>query len=227
MAQLMMEGVFYRYPGTKKDILKGVDAQFVPGRVTAIVGRSGAGKSTTTYLLAGLDVPSQGRILYNGKALQRNMLDSYRRNEAATIAQSYLLFPTRTALENVLYPFQLAKTPEAEALEKAKEYLHAVGIPEELYHRLPNRLSGGEQQRVAIARALANNPRYIIADEPTGNIDPKMSIEIMNLLMKINKLGKTVIVVTHEKGLVDYYQQRVIKLKDGKIIDDRVGGMFK
>lgn len=92
--------------------------------------------------------------------------------------------------------------------------------------RFPRELSGGEQQRVALARALANNPKYIIADEPTGNIDPKMSIEIMNLLMKINKLGKTVIVVTHEKNLVDYYKQRVVMLKDGKIVEDRVGGMF-
>ena len=91
----------------------------------------------------------------------------------------------------------------------------------------PKELSGGEQQRVALARALANNPKMIIADEPTGNIDPKMSIEIMNLLMKINRLGKTVIVVTHEKNLVDYYKQRVVMLKDGKIVEDRVGGMFR
>ena len=91
----------------------------------------------------------------------------------------------------------------------------------------PRELSGGEQQRVALARALANNPKIIVADEPTGNIDPKMSIEIMNLLMKINKLGKTIIVVTHEKNLVDYYKQRVVMLKDGKIVEDRVGGMFE
>ena len=91
----------------------------------------------------------------------------------------------------------------------------------------PNEISGGEQQRVALARALANNPRVIIADEPTGNIDPKMSLEIMNLLIKINKLGKTVIVVTHEKNLVDYYNKRVVILKDGLITEDRVGGMFE
>ena len=91
----------------------------------------------------------------------------------------------------------------------------------------PNEISGGEQQRVALARALANNPKIIIADEPTGNIDPKMSLEIMSLLMKINKLGKTVIVVTHEKNLVDYYKQRVVMLKDGLIVEDHVGGMFQ
>ena len=117
-------------------------------------------------------------------------------------------------------------TPQKVIRRKVPALLNTVNLGEKT-GCFPKELSGGEQQRVAIARALANNPRYIIADEPTGNIDPKMSIEIMNLLLKINKLGKTVIVVTHEKGLVDYYQQRVIKLKDGKIIDDRVGGMFK
>lgn len=223
MAQLMMEGVFYRYPGTKKDILKGVDAQFVHGRVTAIVGRSGAGKSTTTYLLAGLDVPSQGRILYNGKELQRGMLDSYRRNEAATIAQSYLLFPTRTALENVLYPFQLAKTPEVEALEKAKEYLHAVGIPEELYHRLPNRLSGGEQQRMAIARALASNANVIVADEPTGNLDEENAEAVMALLKSLaHEQGKTVIIVTHDSAIAEA-SDVVLRMKGGQLIQEGMG----
>ena len=104
--------------------------------------------------------------------------------------------------------------------------LNTVNLLDKI-HNFPRELSGGEQQRVALARALANNPKIIIADEPTGNIDPKMSLEIMNLLLKINKLGKTVIVVTHEKSLVDYYQQRVVTLKDGEIIEDRVGGMFE
>lgn len=120
MAELVMEGVCYRYPGTKKDILKDVNAVFPAGKVTAIMGRSGAGKSTTLYLLAGLDIPSNGRILYNGEEIKRSMLDDYRRYEAATIAQNYLLFPTRTALENVLYPLQLAKTPHKEAINQAK-----------------------------------------------------------------------------------------------------------
>lgn len=220
MAQLRMEGVFYRYPGTKKDILKGVDAEFVPGKVTAIVGRSGAGKSTTTYLLAGLDSPSQGRILYNGEELRRSMLDGYRRNEAATIAQSYLLFPTRTALENVLYPFQLAKAPEEESLEKAREYLHAVGIPEELYHRLPNRLSGGEQQRVAIARALASNANVIVADEPTGNLDEENAEAVMALLKSLaHEQGKTVIIVTHDSAIAEA-SDVVLRMKGGQLIQE-------
>ena len=121
MADLILENVTYRYPGTKTDILKGVDTVFPAGAVTAVMGRSGAGKSTMLYLLSGLDVPTTGRILYNGQDLKKSMLDGYRRTEVATIAQNYLLFPTRTALENVLYPLQLAKMPPAEALALASQ----------------------------------------------------------------------------------------------------------
>ena len=109
MAELILKEVFYHYPGTKTDVLKGVDAVFPEGTVTAVMGRSGAGKSTMLYLLAGLDVPTGGTIFYNGRELKRSMLDGYRRTEVATIAQNYLLFPTRTVLENVLYPLELAK----------------------------------------------------------------------------------------------------------------------
>ena len=117
-------------------------------------------------------------------------------------------------------------TPTKMIKRRVPAILNTVNLAEKS-KCFPSELSGGEQQRVALARALANNPKIIIADEPTGNIDPKMSIEIMNLLMKINRLGKTVIVVTHEKNLVDYYKQRVVMLRDGKIVEDRVGGMFK
>ena len=130
MAELILKEVFYRYPGTKTDVLKGVDAVFPEGTVTAVMGRSGAGKSTMLYLLAGLDVPPQGSILYNGQELKRAMLDGYRRTEVATIAQNYLLFPTRTALENVLYPLELAKVEKTAAVEEAKRHLESVGIPE-------------------------------------------------------------------------------------------------
>ncbi|MBR6676152.1 MAG: ATP-binding cassette domain-containing protein, partial [Clostridia bacterium] len=116
-------------------------------------------------------------------------------------------------------------TPQSIIKRRVPAILITVNLQEKMTC-FPRELSGGEQQRVALARALANNPKIIIADEPTGNIDPKMSIEIMNLLMKINKLGKTVIVVTHEKNLVDYYKQRVVILDGGKIVEDRVGGMF-
>lgn len=217
MAELILKEVFYRYPGTKTDVLKGVDAVFPEGTVTAVMGRSGAGKSTMLYLLAGLDVPTQGKILYNGQELKRAMLDGYRRTEVATIAQNYLLFPTRTALENVLYPLELAKEEKTVALEEAKRHLESVGIPEELHHRLPSKLSGGEQQRVAIARALASHSNVIAADEPTGNLDEENADAVMALLRKLaHEEGKTVIVVTHDRLLAEE-ADRCYRIKRGKI----------
>ena len=217
MAELILKEVFYRYPGTKTDVLKGVDAVFPAGTVTAVMGRSGAGKSTMLYLLAGLDVPTQGSILYNGQELKRAMLDGYRRTEVATIAQNYLLFPTRTALENVLYPLELAKVEKNAALEEAKRHLESVGIPEELHHRLPSKLSGGEQQRVAIARALASHSNVIAADEPTGNLDEENADAVMALLKKLaHEEGKTVIVVTHDRLLAEE-ADRCYRIKCGKI----------
>ena len=217
MAELILKEVFYRYPGTKTDVLKGVDAVFPEGTVTAVMGRSGAGKSTMLYLLVGLDVPTQGSILYNGQELKRAMLDGYRRTEVATIAQNYLLFPTRTALENVLYPLELAKVEKNAALEEAKRHLESVGIPEELHHRLPSKLSGGEQQRVAIARALASHSNVIAADEPTGNLDEENADAVMALLKKLaHEEGKTVIVVTHDRLLAEE-ADRCYRIKCGKI----------
>ena len=217
MAELILKEVFYRYPGTKTDVLKGVDAVFPEGTVTAVMGRSGAGKSTMLYLLAGLDVPTGGTILYDGRELKRAMLDGYRRTEVATIAQNYLLFPTRTALENVLYPLELAKVEKTAALQEAKRHLQSVGIPEELHHRLPSRLSGGEQQRVAIARALASHSNVIAADEPTGNLDEENADAVMELLKKLaHEEGKTVIVVTHDRLLAEE-ADRCYRIKRGKI----------
>ena len=217
MAELILKEVFYRYPGTKTDVLKGVDAVFPEGTVTAVMGRSGAGKSTMLYLLAGLDVPTGGSILYNGRELKRSMLDGYRRTEVATIAQNYLLFPTRTALENVLYPLELAKVEKTAALEEARRHLESVGIPEELHHRLPSKLSGGEQQRVAIARALASHSNVIAADEPTGNLDEENADAVMTLLKKLaHEEGKTVIVVTHDRLLAEE-ADRCYRIKRGKI----------
>ena len=217
MAELILKEVFYRYPGTKTDVLKGVDAVFPEGTVTAVMGRSGAGKSTMLYLLAGLDVPTQGNILYNGQELKKSMLDGYRRTEVATIAQNYLLFPTRTALENVLYPLELAKVEKTAALEEARRHLQSVGIPEELHHRLPSKLSGGEQQRVAIARALASHSNVIAADEPTGNLDEENADAVMTLLKKLaHEEGKTVIVVTHDRLLAEE-ADRCYRIKRGKI----------
>ncbi len=202
MAKLTLEDVYYRYRGSKKDTLKGVNAEFKAGEVSAICGQSGAGKSTLLYLISGLDVPFDGSVLYDGKKLKAGDLQSYRRNDVATISQSYLLFQTRTALENVMYPMKLNKVGKAEAAKRAKELLETVGIREELHNRLPRKLSGGEQQRVAIARCLAANSKIIAADEPTGNLDEATAHSVMDLLLKLaHEQEKCVIIVTHDRKI--------------------------
>ena len=207
----------FKIPGQKPiEVLKGVSFSVREGEKVAIVGRSGAGKSTLLNILGGLLKPTSGTVS--------------RPKNFGFVFQSYHLMPELTVLENVLLPTMsrraAALATRAASEARARDLIEKVGLGKRLDH-LPAELSGGERQRVALARALANNPKIIIADEPTGNIDPKMSLEIMSLLMKINKLGKTVIVVTHEKNLVDYYKQRVVMLKDGLIVEDHVGGMFQ
>ena len=208
--------------------LDGVDLKVEDGEFVFIVGRSGAGKTTMMKLLLREERASSGEIIvgdYNLSKL-RNFKVPYYRRELGVVFQDFRLFKDKTVYENVSFAMQVVGTPTRLIKRRVPAILNTVNLPDK-GKNFPSELSGGEQQRVALARALANNPKIIIADEPTGNIEPKMSIEIMNLLMKINKLGKTVIVVTHEKALVDYYKQRVVMLRDGKIIEDRVGGMFK
>ena len=208
--------------------LDGVDLKVEDGEFVFIVGRSGAGKTTMMKLLLREEIASSGDIIvgdYNLSKLPNYKVPYYRR-ELGVVFQDFRLFKDKTVYENVAFAMQVVGTPTKVIKRRVPAILNTVNLYEKS-SAFPSELSGGEQQRVALARALANNPKIIIADEPTGNIDPKMSIEIMNLLMKINKLGKTVIVVTHEKNLVDYYKQRVVMLRDGKIIEDRVGGMFE
>ena len=198
------------------------------GTLALIVGHSGAGKTTLMKLLLREERATSGRIVvgdYDLSKISRFTVPYYRR-ELGVVFQDFRLFPKKTVFENVAFAMHVIDTPSKAIKRRVPAILSTVNLTDK-FNNYPNELSGGEQQRVALARALANNPKIIIADEPTGNIDPRMSIEIMNLLLKINKLGKTVIVVTHEKGLVDYYKQRVVSLKDGRVSEDRVGGMFK
>ncbi len=208
--------------------LDGVDLHIDDGEFVFIVGHSGAGKTTMMKLLLREEAATSGTITvgdYELTGIKNNQIPYYRRN-LGVVFQDFRLFPNKTVYENVAFAMQVVGTPRNMIKRRVPAILTTVNLSDKM-QCFPRELSGGEQQRVALARALANNPKMIIADEPTGNIDPKMSIEIMNLLMKINKLGKTVIVVTHEKNLVDYYKQRVVMLKDGKIIEDRIGGMFQ
>ncbi len=204
-------------------ILEGIDLQVNTGETLALVGASGSGKSTLLGLLAGLDLPSSGEIEILGHSLTR--LDEegrarLRAEQVGFVFQSFLLLPTLSALENVMLPAELRGETDSEP--RARELLAQVGLGERLHHR-PPRLSGGEQQRVAIARAFMTRPSLLLADEPTGNLDPGRSLEIMTLLERINALGTTVIVVTHERGLVNHFNKRIILLNDGQVIGDGLG----
>ncbi|MBQ4044128.1 MAG: cell division ATP-binding protein FtsE [Clostridia bacterium] len=208
--------------------LNGVNLRIEDGEFIFIVGHSGAGKTTMMKLLLCEEKLSSGRLRvddYDLSRLSRFRVPYYRR-ELGVVFQDFRLFPNKTVYENVAFAMQVVGTPNKMIRRRVPAILNTVNLGDKM-KCFPRELSGGEQQRVALARALANNPKIILADEPTGNIDPEMSLEIMNLLLKINRLGKTVIVVTHEKNLVDYYKQRVVVLRDGAIVEDRVGGMFE
>lgn len=218
--------------------LDGVNIKIADGEFVFIVGESGAGKTTLMKLLLREEKASGGSLIvrcdrqvgekkqpavYNLSKLSNFKVPYYRR-ELGVVFQDFRLFPNKTVFENVAFAMQVVGESNRIIKLRVPAILNIVNLTEK-HNCYPSQLSGGEQQRVALARALANNPQIIIADEPTGNIDPKMSLEIMNLLVKIHKRGKTVIVVTHEKDLVDYFRQRVIRIKDGKVISDGVGGM--
>ncbi|MDD6799724.1 MAG: cell division ATP-binding protein FtsE [Firmicutes bacterium] len=207
--------------------LDGINLKIEDGEFVFIVGASGAGKSTLTKLLLREERVTSGKL--NVDEFDLTKMPEYKvpyyRRQLGVVFQDFRLFPNRTVYENVAFAMRVIGEPGSVIKRRVPTILSIVNLQDK-YNCLPTELSGGEQQRVALARAMANNPRTIIADEPTGNIDPRMSLEIMNLLIKIHKKNKTVIVVTHEKQLVDYFQQRVVTLSDGKITGDRVGGMF-
>lgn len=215
------------YPN-KTVALGGVTLRIEDGEFVFVVGHSGAGKTTLMRLLLREEKPTSGKLMVNEFDLTRlpNYKVAHYRRQLGVVFQDFRLFPNKTVYENVAFAMHVVGTPTSKIRKRVPAILNTVGLGDKL-KCYPNELSGGEQQRVALARALANNPKIIIADEPTGNIDPEMSIEIMNLLLKINRLGKTVIVVTHEKSLVDYYQQRVVTIEHGRVVEDKVGGMFE
>ncbi len=207
--------------------LENVNLKIEDGEFVFIVGESGAGKSTLMRLLLREEAPTSGKLYVGDYDLTRipNRKIPYYRRQLGMVFQDFRLFDKKTVYENVAFAMQVIGEPSKVIKRRVPTILSIVGLVDK-YKNFPSELSGGEQQRVALARALANNPRIIIADEPTANLDPKMKMEIMNLLLKINSKGKTVIVVTHERNLVDYFQKRVITIQSGHVIDDHVGGMF-
>lgn len=208
------------------EVLRGVSLEVSRGEVVSIVGASGAGKTTLLQIVGTLSRPDGGRVEIDGQdvfSLGDKTLSRFRNGRIGFVFQFHHLLPEFTAFENVCIPGLIGKHPRAEVERRAAELLEMMGLAGRRDHK-PGQLSGGEQQRVAIARALVNNPATIIADEPTGNLDPERSMEIMTLLVKINQLGTTVVVVTHEKDLVNKFGKRVITIDQGRIINDSVGG---
>ncbi len=198
--------------------LADVDLTIERNAFEVIMGPSGSGKSTLLYLLGGLDRPTGGRILVDGKgidALDENGLAEYRRRMVGFIFQSFNLVQSMTALENVIFPMQFARTPRKQRRELAMDLLRRVGLEDRSHHR-PTELSGGQQQRVAIARSMVNNPQLILADEPTGNLDSASGASIMDLLAELHQNGHTIIVVTHDPRM-EHYATQVIHLLDGRI----------
>ena len=207
--------------------LRGVTMQIEDGEFAFLVGPSGSGKSTIMKLITGELKPTSGAVHVNGYSLERIRKREipYLRRTVGVVFQDFRLIPTMTVYDNVAFAMRVIGAREREIKERVPYVLDLVGL-ETKNRRHPTELSGGEQQRLAIARALVNNPSTIIADEPTGNLDPARSLEIMSLLQEINNLGATILVVTHEKVLVERFGKRVIAINEGVVISDEMGGYY-
>lgn len=225
MVQMNDVRMVYQSSGTVA--LDGVDLTINEGEFVFLVGPSGSGKTTIMKLITGEIRANDGQIIVNDfdmRRIKRRKLPKVRRT-LGVIFQDYRLIENMNVYDNVAFAMRVVGASNKEIKKRVPYVLELVGL-ENKGRRLPNELSGGEQQRVAIARALINNPTMIIADEPTGNLDPARSFEIMLLLEQINTLGTTVMVVTHEKGLVDRFTKRVVAIDEGKVISDGMDGYY-
>ena len=217
MSILKAEALCFTYQNKSQTVraVRDVTCSFDEGRAYAIVGKSGSGKTTLLSLLAGLELPTEGAVFFEGKATADMDCDLYRRDHAAVIYQSYNLFPLLTAQENVLYPLKLRGVDGKTALELAQKELKAVGIQPDQFKRFPSQLSGGEQQRVAIARALAAGNRIVLADEPTGNLDITNGEQVVEILLRLaHEEGRCVIVVTHDLEIASQMDE-IYMMRDG------------
>jgi cell division transport system ATP-binding protein len=218
--------VFKTYEnGTKA--LKGISFDIQDGEFVFLVGPSGSGKSTIIKLITGEIAPMDGSVIVNGYDMGNIKFSKmpYMRRTLGVVFQDFRLIENKSVYENVAFAMRVVGAPNKEIRRRVPYVLELVGLDTRT-RRKPQELSGGEQQRVAIARALVNNPSLIIADEPTGNLDPARSLEIMMLLEKINELGTTVLVVTHEKELVNSFSKRVIAIDAGRVISDGLDGYY-
>lgn len=208
--------------------LEDINLEIKEGEFVSIVGASGAGKSTLLKLIYAEEKPTIGTVFFKDKPLdsiKRRKMPFHRRN-IGTVFQDFKLLPKKTVFENVAYALEACGAPKAEIMEDVPQILDIVGLGEKM-HKFPRELSGGEQQRVALARALIHKPLVIVADEPTGNLDPVSSVELVELLLKINNLGTTVLLASHDKDIVNKAAKRMVILEKGKIIGDEAIGEYK
>ena len=209
----------YKNGSLELQVLKNISFKVDKGEFLAIMGSSGSGKSTMMNILGCLDNQYEGKYILDGIDISKsseNELSEIRNKKIGFIFQSFNLLPRLTALENVELPLIYSSVPKEERHKRANELLEMVGLKERTHHR-PNELSGGQRQRVAIARALVNDPSIILADEPTGNLDSKSEGEIIEILQKLNKMGKTIVIVTHEPSIGEIAERKIV-FKDGEII---------
>ncbi len=223
---IRFENVTKRFRGTAKPALSNVDFEVLRGEFVFLVGASGSGKSSCLRLILREETPSDGRVVVLGRDLRSlsNRKVPYFRRHVGAVFQDFRLLPNKTVFQNVAFTLQVIGSSRGFIQQAVPEVLALVGLAGK-EKRFPHELSGGEQQRVAIARALVNRPQVLLADEPTGNLDPATSVDIMQLLARINAGGTTVVMATHEAGFVDQMQRRVIELVDGEMVrDERHGG---
>jgi cell division transport system ATP-binding protein len=224
---ILMQNVTKSYAKGKPPALADVDVEIEQGEFVFLVGPSGSGKSTFIKLLLRQIAPTRGRIVVAGQDLgtMRNWKVPYLRRNIGCVFQDFSLLPNKTAYENVAYALEVIGRSRHVIRTQVPEVLKLVGL-EEKQRSYPDELSGGEQQRVSIARAFVNRPPLLLADEPTGNLDPTTSLGIMSLLSRINKTGTTVLMATHDREMVDQMRRRVIALENGKVVRDQHRGVY-
>jgi cell division transport system ATP-binding protein len=224
---IRFENVTKIYPNAGEPSLEDVSFEIKEGEFVSIVGHSGAGKTTLVKLLLGEERPTKGNIFFEElpvNKLKPSKLTNLRRR-IGTVFQDFRLLPNKTAYENIAFAMESAGKTDEEIESDVPHVLDLVDLGSKAFH-FPHQLSGGEKQRLSIARAIINNPEVVVADEPTGNLDPVNTYEVVHILKKINSLGTTVILTTHNKGVVDAIHKRVITLEDGKVIRDDEKGKY-
>jgi len=218
---IQLINVSKRYEKSGTVALRKVNLTIEDGEFVFIIGKSGAGKSTLVHMLTCEDLPNRGDVIvdgFNTRQLTRRQIPKYRRR-IGIVFQDFKLIPNYTVYDNIAFTLRVVGRRRKEIRRRVESAMELVGLSHKA-NDYPDQLSGGEQQRVAVARAIVNSPSLIIADEPTGNVDPSLSLEIMNMLLRINEMGITVVVVTHEQHLVDRMDRRVVRIEKGRIVSD-------